>query len=88
MWRCNWGGMFGTGGWPHWPMGGGLFGLLLTILLLAGLIYVFVLIVQNFRPRQSGHTDRHDSLAILRERFAKGEISSEEYERMKDILSR
>jgi len=80
--------MFGTGGWSNWPMGGGLFGLLLTILLLAGLIYVFALILQNFRPRPSSRTDRDDSLAILRARFARGEISSEEYERMKDFLSR
>ncbi len=85
MWRCNWGGMFGTGGGP---MGGGMFSLLFTILLLAGLIYVIILIVQNSRPRGSSRPDRNDSLAIVKERFARGEISSEEYEHMKDILSR
>jgi len=83
MWRCNWGGMFGTGGWP---LGGNLFGLLLTILFMAGLISVISLIVEKFSQKRSSHSDRLDSLNIIKERFARGEISSEEYKRMKDIL--
>jgi len=87
MWRCNWSGMFGTGGWSNWPMGGGPISLLFTILLIAGLIYVISLIVGNYRSKPGSRMDRDDSLVILRERFARGEISSEEYERMKDMLT-
>ncbi|WP_394713390.1 SHOCT domain-containing protein [Desulfogranum marinum] len=36
--------------------------------------------------RPNANPDRHDSLTILKNRFAKGEISQEEYSRMKEIL--
>ncbi len=31
--------------------------------------------------------DKQDSLAILKNRFAKGDITQEEYKRMKEILA-
>jgi putative membrane protein len=71
----------------------GVFGILFAILQLlfwAGIIYLIYRIIKKINlsetPRQ--FTENHDdSLRILNERFAKGEISEEEYKRMKDVLS-
>ncbi|MGM0432655.1 MAG: SHOCT domain-containing protein [Spirochaetota bacterium] len=59
--------------------------MILVLLLVAFGVYLFV---RN--QREPGHRavpiDREDSLDILNRRFAKGEISGEEYNRMKRDL--
>lgn len=69
---------YGTYGWTHMmsPMGGGLFMLLLVVL-------VFVLVARVMR-RDSGATET--PLDILKRRYAKGEISREDFERMKQDI--
>lgn len=41
---------------------------------------------RGLRNRDGSRADREDSLRILRLRLAKGEISPEEYRRMREIL--
>ncbi len=84
MWGCSWNGMFGTGGWP---MGGGPFGMLWTVLLLVGAIYLIAGLLRRLGSGGVSHSDRHDSMNIIKEKYAKGEITTDEYQRMKDILS-
>ena len=70
------------GWWPFW--GAGYFGGILGLVLLVGLIYLIFAVV-----RRDSHPVRHQSsaLEILKIRYAKGEITKEEYERLKaDLL--
>ena len=70
---------FGIGWWGH--IGG-----ILSLLFLAGLI---VLIVWGIRKLSEGGgtTTKSDSIEIAKERYAKGEISKEEFEQIKKDLS-
>ncbi|MHB8789582.1 MAG: SHOCT domain-containing protein [Desulfobulbaceae bacterium] len=82
MWNCNLGVPFTHGSW----LGHGPFGLLLHILLAVVLIYVLIRIGRTIFVRNGADRDSSDSLEILRARFARGEISAEEYQRMREIL--
>ncbi len=71
------------GGWA--PGGGGWMGLgrvVFWIFLIAG----FYLLVTN--NRSSNPTPGNRALAIAQERFARGEITQEEFEGIKEVLSR
>lgn len=84
MFSCNWGGMYGLhGGF----MGGGLFGILWSVLLLVLFIYLGAKLIGFFFEGNQGRRDREDSLEILRTRYARGEIDDKEYQRIKDILA-
>ncbi len=73
-------------GWMGSGMGWMLFGLILWIFLLAGIVLFVVWLVQ----RVTGGAERRaeeSALEILKKRYAKGEISKAEYEEKKrDIL--
>lgn len=85
MFTCNWGGMYGVqGGF----MGGGLFGMLWSLLLLVLFIYLGARLFHYFSRGNDGRRDREDSLEILRNKYARGEVGSEEYQRIKDLLAR
>lgn len=58
-----------------WPMIG-------MIIFLAGLIIIGLFLVSNYVNGRG----KKDSLGILKERLAKGEIDESEYERLKSIL--
>ena len=77
---------YGNGGWTHFWAGGFLMWIIL--LLVIGLIVY--LIVASGRYRQGQIIDGAQSesaLDILKKRYAKGEISKEEFERMKRDIS-
>ncbi len=82
MWRC------GYSCWMNGPFF--LHGWLWALIFLAlagGGIYLLVRLVTSRRRASSRYVqDRFDSIAILKERLAKGEISREEYARMKELL--
>ena len=85
MWGCSHGPM--SGGW--WA--GFLPGSLISLLVLGLLILLIVfLAIRTFKPQARGSRgpaqDRDDSEAILKARFAKGEISRDEFIRMNQIL--
>ena len=86
MWSCNFG--FFNGGGPGWFMGGGMFGFIWSILLLMAAVYIAIKFFQAFTSRRSGRADRDDSLNLIKTKYAKGEISEDEFERMKAVLIR
>jgi putative membrane protein len=86
MWNCsNWGAglPFSLG---NFFMGIGPFGGLLGSVLCVLTIYVIAKLVMSLFSRPNANPDRQDSLTILKNRFAKGEITQEEYNRMKEVL--
>ena len=84
------GGMMGFGGFPGGMMGYGfgwpfmfLVPLAFVVLVVLGLYYLL-----SGRGRQgtsAGHTE-NEALRILKERYARGEITSEQYTKMKGDL--
>ena len=78
----RYGPMHGPGsGWPMMHYGyGGWFMLLILVIVVA---IAFYFIVQT----QKGRTARETPLEILKKRYAKGEITKEDYDRMKQDLS-
>lgn len=67
-------------------MGFGPFGGLLGLLFFVFIIYLAIKLIVPLFSKPNVNPDRYDSLTILKNRFAKGEISLEEFNRMKDIL--
>ena len=67
-------GPYGPGWWPMWGMGWAV-----------PVIIILVVIAFLTRLRKGPRTDR--GLDILRERYARGEITKEDFERMKRDLT-
>ncbi|KJR96373.1 MAG: hypothetical protein VR65_27955 [Desulfobulbaceae bacterium BRH_c16a] len=83
MWGCDYLGGWGSGIFPH-----GIFFMLVWILIIALAIYVVTRIFGTRTPnRDASSQDRIDSLQILKARFANGEITQEEFTKMKQVLS-
>ena len=84
MWGCNY---FPYFSWARSLFPGGIFSILLGSLIIVLLV---LLTIKLFGSVRSGRTrydrDRYDSLAILKMRYARGEMSHEEYLKMKDTL--
>lgn len=61
----------------------GMIGMLLNLLFIVGIIYLVIRLVKN-----DGSVRQNEDAAerILAERFARGEITEEEYRRMKAVL--
>ncbi len=78
------------GGWS----GFGSAGMLLNLLLLVGLVTIIAWVVTTILPARPAQGQRlNERVAdsaeeILRERFARGEIGAEEYERSLETLRR
>ncbi|PXY19023.1 SHOCT domain-containing protein [Prauserella muralis] len=82
----DWGHGYAGGGWL-----GGLLMLISMVLLWGGVITVVVLLLRRFAtPAQGGgHRDTPpDAQRILDERFARGEIDEDEYQRRSAALRR
>ncbi|HOO70200.1 MAG TPA: SHOCT domain-containing protein [Spirochaetota bacterium] len=83
---AQWGGgcLFGMPGFGgHFGFGGGIFMWIITIALLGALVYFGVRSLKN-----SGSSAENDPLKILKSRYARGEITKDEFESMKkDLLS-
>ncbi len=77
MWGCPWCGYgYGIGGW--------VFGLLWFLLIAWAIYALFRAVSPPPRGPERDGTDR--ALSILRERYARGEIDKETFERMKRDL--
>lgn len=88
MWGCDYIPFLGGNSWAGGFFPGGIMYLVIWGLIVLLFVYAAVRIfkaVTGDKPAQN--RDRIDSLAILKVRFAKGEISSEEFQKMKRILS-
>ena len=82
-----WDGMMGWGGGGGW--GWGLFGLmhiLWWVLIILGIV-VLVRWTGGAGVRQGGRSGEDSALTILRERYARGEISKTEFEERKRDLA-
>lgn len=65
--------------------GGGIFG----ILILGLVVFLAIRLYNNSNGLNSGrnsYTRKNDALETLKEKYAKGEISEEEYERKRKVL--
>lgn len=81
----HWNDGFGPGSQPM--MGYNSYGLISTIILFFVLIVIFYLIYKLFQKnKQTKESENHHALNILKERYAKGELSDEEYAHMKAVL--
>lgn len=94
MFTNSWGGFcpgngFMQGGFMHGGfMGGGFVGMFFNILILALIAYLIFKLVQNFNGNGAAHkSSQLDTDEILRQRFARGDISEEEYLKKKKILN-
>jgi putative membrane protein len=83
--------------WPwhmgYWGWGGMLFGGILMLLFWGGIITIGVLVIRAIsRTNQSGGKSDYllsqgrDSLEILKERYARGELTREQYQEIKHDL--
>ncbi len=73
--------MFG-GGWAVM-----LFAILFGFLLLVGVVLIAVWLASRYRPPGGAVGAAETPLDILKKRYARGEISQDEFERMKQELS-
>ncbi|TFB25009.1 CcoQ/FixQ family Cbb3-type cytochrome c oxidase assembly chaperone [Filobacillus milosensis] len=71
-------------------MGGNIFGnFIFTFILIIIILLIIAVLVWMFKPSNKNNSDRfnnNESLDILKQRLARGEISEEEYERLKNKL--
>lgn len=80
---CGWGGwgpMMGWGG-GMFSLFGGFFMLIFWILIIGSIVFLI-----RYLMSEAKKNDNRDALSILKKRFAQGEISKEEYDRMKEDL--
>ena len=76
------------GGWNqmmNFGYGGGIF-MMFMFAIVIGLIIYFI--ISNTKSNRYTGGDSESSLDIAKERFAKGEITEEEFEKMKKALKR
>ncbi len=79
-WRYGLWGLFGHG--LGWMLGGGL----MMLLFWAGLIALFIVALRS-RPASHARRDNSEALDILNARYARGEISKEEYDRIRHDIA-
>jgi putative membrane protein len=72
------------GGWPM--MGGGMWCPLVWLAVAVALVVLIVLAVKYFMPKRPAGKAEKSGLEILKERYAKGEISKAEFDEMKKDL--
>jgi putative membrane protein len=89
QWGDNQGWHMGPGMMGGWGMGwfGGIFMMLFWVLVLVGLILLIKWLIQTTsRPKSdAGHSNR--ALDILKERYARGEIDTAEFEEKKKVIA-
>lgn len=83
----NWGGTmgWGGGGWGWGPGFGGIFMILFWALVIFGIVALAKWLFSAGASGGSGGSGK-SALDILKERYAKGEISREQYEQMRRDL--
>lgn len=81
------GGMMGSGWMPAMMAINAVIVLALTALLVVGVVAGIRWLMRNGTRRGGGPASDH-SLAIARERYARGELNREEFERLREDLSK
>lgn len=86
MWGCDYGPV--SVGWLGGFFPGSIMSLLIWGVMILLLIYLGTRIFKSLTSDNSGNfQDKTDSMAILKTRYAKGEVSEEEYHKMKKIIA-
>lgn len=78
-------------GWGNQGYGMGWFGGIFMVLFWGLIIVGIVLVIRHFTAGQGGRSSTsalRDPLEILKERYASGEIDTEEFEERKEMLER
>lgn len=75
-----WGWLPGMGWWM-------LFGVILMVIFWGGIIWLIVWGVRKVMMRRPEEGSRHTPLDIVKERYARGEITREQFEQIKKDLS-
>ncbi|MDD9148560.1 MULTISPECIES: SHOCT domain-containing protein [unclassified Sporolactobacillus] len=70
-----------------WSIGLGVAGWLIQLLFFIAIIYLAFVLIRRLHHAPGSGRENH-SEEILRERFAQGEITAEEYKKMKEILKK
>jgi len=78
--------MWGCGYLPFMSFGGGMLGMIASLMFIALLTYLAVKLFRSLTSTDSRTADRRDSLEILKIRLAKGEISTEEFNTLRNVL--
>jgi len=84
--------MWRYGHFPHFSwMGsfspGGIVSMLIWVLIILALVYLAIKLFRALTSEEiKQNRDKSDSIDILKVRYARGEISQEEYFRMREIL--
>ncbi len=77
--------------WHHgygWPMGGfWMFGVVFWALCIAAVVILVLSLVRRTGYRRNWTGGERDALEIAKRRYARGEISKEQYEQLKKDLS-
>ncbi len=77
--------------WNYGPQWGGfppliIIGGILLVIVWGLLIWLAIYAIRKFSQKSLNYEDRDPAVTILRERYSKGEISTEEYrERLKEL---
>jgi putative membrane protein len=84
--------MWRYGHFPHYPLTGSVFlgsvvSMLIWVLIILALVYLAIKLFRALTSEQTEQDrDRFDSFEILKMRYARGEISHEDYLTMKETL--
>jgi putative membrane protein len=71
----------------HGMMGGwGIFMMIFLVILIVVIVYAVMKLVQGSNKNATSQSNRDEALEILNQRYAKGELSDEEYQQKKKIL--
>ena len=73
--------------WDYWMMGGWGWMMFIWIIFIALIVAGIYFLVVAYRPRVPSERRGDRALEIARERLARGEITPEEFERIKKTLS-
>lgn len=85
MWGCN---NFPFMSWTSGMFSGGIFSLFVWVLIALAIVWLVKKLFESAKPGQKdSYMDKSDSLEILKRRYAKGDLSLEEYIKIKSILT-
>jgi len=89
QWGDNRGWHMGPGMMGGWGMGwfGGIFMMIFWVLVLVGLVFLIKWLIQTTNRVKSDAGNSNRALEILKERYARGEIDTAEFEDKKKVIA-
>jgi len=73
--------------WMGGGFAGGIFSIFFWGLIILGLVFLAIKLFGSIKSNKTGpFHDKNDSLAILKMRYASGEINQDQYIKMRDVL--